>query len=133
MTIDLTTPAVLLSTISLLLLAYTNRFLAIAAVVRKLHAEYREHPQKILLGQIQSLRKRIRIIRDTQTIGVISLFLFVFCMFLVFNQQAEYAEGVFWVALVLLMISLVLSTVEMYISTNAINILLSDLDSKPSS
>ncbi len=128
MTIDLTTPAVLLSTISLLLLAYTNRFLAIAAVVRRLHAEYKDHPQKILLWQIQSLRKRIRIIRDTQTLGVISLFLFVFCMFLVFNQQADYAETVFWLGLVILMISLILSTAEMYISTNAINILLTDLD-----
>jgi len=128
MAIDLTTPAVLLSTISLLMVAYTSRFLAIASVVRQLHAEYIDHPHKILLWQIQSLRRRIRLIRDTQTIGVVSLFLFVFCMFLIFNHQQDYAQSVFWVALVLLMLSLILSTIETYISTNAINILLSDID-----
>jgi hypothetical protein len=38
--LSLTTPALLFSAISLLLLAYTNRFLAYASVVRNLHARY---------------------------------------------------------------------------------------------
>lgn len=127
MKIDLTTPAVLLSTISLLSLAYTNRFLTIAAVVRKLHAEYKDNPQKILLWQINSLKKRIKLSRDTQTIGVISLLTFVLCMFLIFINQTAYVNTLFWLGLVLLMASLILSTAEMYLSTQAINILLSDL------
>ncbi|HEY9886206.1 MAG TPA: DUF2721 domain-containing protein [Vampirovibrionales bacterium] len=124
---DLTTPAVLLSTISLLLLAYTNRFLALAKLIRELHDNYAENPEDGILTQLDNLRFRIKLIRDMQTIGVLSILFFVLSMFLIFMQHAFAAKCVFGSGLVLLMVSLVLSAWETYISTNALQIELSDL------
>ena len=59
--LSLTTPALLFSAISLIMLAYTNRFLAYAAVVRNLHAKYQERQDAILLDQIKNLSTTIAI------------------------------------------------------------------------
>jgi hypothetical protein len=127
MNLTLTTPALLFSTISLLLLAYTNRFLAIANLVRGLHTQYQSTKDKKLINQINNLRTRIALIRDTQTLGVLSLLFCVLCMFLLFTSHKLIANYVFGGSLVLLMWSLALSTYENYISTNALRIQLSDL------
>ena len=58
MEINLTTPALLFPAISLLLLAYTNRFLTLAALIRDLHAKYRANPEDVLHGQIANLWSR---------------------------------------------------------------------------
>ncbi|NLD99070.1 MAG: DUF2721 domain-containing protein, partial [Fibrobacter sp.] len=68
MEITLSTPALLFPAISLLLLAYTNRFLALAALVRQLHGQYQQHPDDILFGQINNLRRRLKIIRNMQAL-----------------------------------------------------------------
>src|SRR5258708_28104846 len=73
MDINITTPAVLFPAVSLLLLAYTNRFLALASVIRKLHADYKASPSPHFLSQIQNLRRRIRLVRNMQFFGVLSL------------------------------------------------------------
>ncbi|MDJ0625256.1 MAG: DUF2721 domain-containing protein [Candidatus Caenarcaniphilales bacterium] len=125
---DLTAPAVLLSTISLLLLAFTNRFLAIATLARNLHDKYLEKPDEALLSQINNLKLRIRLIREMQSIGVFSLFLFVLCMFLIFTKHQLSAKVVFGSGLVFLMASLIISTIEIYISTKALSIQLSSLE-----
>lgn len=44
MEISLTTPALLFPAISLLLLAYTNRFLTLAGLIRNLYKLYKEQP-----------------------------------------------------------------------------------------
>ena len=80
----LTTPALLFSAISLILLAYTNRFVAYTGVVRNLHKQYKESPSTVLKGQIYNLRKRLYLIRTMQILGVTSLFLCVITMFLIF-------------------------------------------------
>lgn len=128
--LTLTTPALLFPAISLLLLAYTNRFVALAQLVRELHARYKNNPDKPLLGQIDNLRRRIRIIRDMQFLGVLSFFFCVFCMFLIFLQQHLWAEVIFGFCLLLLMGSLSLSMREIRISTDALNIHLSDLENE---
>ena len=64
--ITLTTPGLLFSAISLLLLAYTNRFLTLASLIRKLHAEYLENPDKLVHGQIRNLQRRVNLIRNMQ-------------------------------------------------------------------
>jgi D-alanyl-lipoteichoic acid acyltransferase DltB (MBOAT superfamily) len=125
---NLTAPAVLLSTTSLLLLAYTNRFLAISALVRDLSAKHREHPQRVLSAQIKSLLQRINLIRDMQALGVLSLLFVVLSMFLIFTESQKPAQIIFGCGLVLLMISLTLSTYEIYISTHALNIELKGLE-----
>jgi len=84
MDINLTTPALLFPAISLLLLAFTNRFLALANLIRQLHANYKNDPDEILLGQIANIRYRINLIRDMQAYGVSSLLLCVICMLALF-------------------------------------------------
>ena len=82
--ITLTTPGLLFSAISLLLLAYTNRFLALASLIRHLKEEYLKNPDKLIAGQIENLSKRVVLIKNMQLWGVASLFLCVLCMFLIF-------------------------------------------------
>lgn len=136
--LTLTTPALLFSAISLLLLAYTNRFLAYASVVRGLHARYNEsrseaelstaNPHVIIVGQIQNLRKRLRLTRTMQLLGIGSLLLCVLCMFLVYIDLQLFAETVFGIALMMLIISLAVSVREIQISVKALDLHLSDME-----
>lgn len=128
MNLDLTTPAVLFPAISLLLLAYTNRFLALAAVIRKLHADYKIKPDPAYLGQIENLRWRIRIVRNMQFAGMSSLLLCTICMFLLFCGLMEVAEGVFVVSMLAMMLSLVLSLIEIQTSVRALDLHLRDIE-----
>ena len=72
MSLELTTPALLFPAISLLLLAYTNRFLTLAALIRELHGRYPKGHEDTVLGQIINLRTRVRLIRAMQALGVVS-------------------------------------------------------------
>lgn len=128
MHIDLTTPALLFPTVSLLLLAYTNRFLALASLVRSLHAQYRQDGEPVLLGQIENLRSRLSLIRDMQLLGVLSLLLCVVCMFVLFLELVIVADVLFGVSLVLMAGSLALSVWEIRISVGALRLHLSDLE-----
>ena len=127
MEITLTTPALLFPTISLLLLAYTNRFLVIAGRIRDLHSKYRTSNEAVLIRQIENLRRRITLIRNMQAIGILSLLLCVVCMFLLFAGYVSFGKYVFGTSLLLLAVSLSLSLWEIQISTVAINLELSDL------
>lgn len=126
--LNLTTPALLFSAISLILLAYTNRFLAYANVVRSLHARFKEDPNKLLLGQINNLRKRLNLTRSMQILGISSLLLCVLCMFMIYVQWQTLAEIIFGVALILLISSLALSVREIQISVRALDLHLSDME-----
>lgn len=126
--ITLTTPALLFSAISLLLLAYTNRFLAYASVVRGLHASYKENPDVLIAGQIQNLRKRLVLIRTMQLLGIASLLLCVLCMFLVYVNLQLSAEIIFGIALLLLIASLAISVREIQISVKALDLHLGDME-----
>ena len=109
MELTLTTPGLLFPTVSLLLLAYTNRFLAIAALIRNMYAQYKANPDPLLLPQIENLKVRVRLIRDMQFLGVSSLFLCVVCMLLLFAGLSRSAELVFAGSLLLMLVSLALS------------------------
>lgn len=132
MDINLTTPALLFPAISLLLLAYTNRFLTIANLIRSLHAKYQDDKSSVIRGQIDNLRLRVRIIRNMQVFGVTSLLLCVGCMFLLFAGFVLIAKIIFGLSLVLLMISLGLSVYEIQISIGALKIQLSDMEDQNS-
>ncbi len=126
--LTLTTPALLFSAVSLILLAYTNRFLAYAQVVRNLHAKHQEQPNSLLIGQIQNLRKRLRLTQFMQVLGISSLLLCVLCMFLVYVNFMVWAEILFGIALILLILSLSLSIREIQISVKALDLHLSDME-----
>ncbi len=131
MELTLSTPALLFPAVSLLLLAYTNRFLALAALIRELQARYREHPEPVIKGQIDNLRRRVNLIRAMQEAGVASLFLCVLCMSLLFAGFILSGKLVFAVSLLLLMVSLALSVKEIHISVRALNLQLQDIEDAP--
>jgi ABC-type glycerol-3-phosphate transport system permease component len=129
MEISITTPALLFPAISLLLLAYTNRFLAIASLVRKLFDEYIHFKnKKNLLVQIKSLRKRLNYIRFMQASGVFSFLLCVACMYCIYNSWTTFANTLFATSLIALLVSLVFSLIEIFQSTNALEVLLSEVE-----
>ncbi len=126
--LNLTTPALLFPAISLLLLAYTNRFLAVAALIRKLHEDYKKDPKAIIWGQIKNLRLRVNLIRFMQALGVSSLLFCVLTMFLIFTGQALAAVYIFGASLILLILSLGISVLEIQISVKALDLQLSELE-----
>ena len=127
--LSITTPALLFPAITLLMLAYTNRFLAIAALVRKLHDEYVKGEQQVQLHkQITNLRVRISYIRNMQALGILSFLLCVICMFLIFREYDAAAKWVFALSLLSLVTSLVFSLIEIILSTKAIDVELSDME-----
>lgn len=130
MRIDLATPALLFPAISLLLLAYTNRFLGLASLIRGLADRYRQSHDQLLIGQIQNLRHRLSLIRSMQAAGVLSIFSCVVCMFALFAGNETAGKALFGLSLVLLMVSLALSLREIQLSTNALTIQLSTLEER---
>ena len=125
--LTLTTPAVLFSAISLIMLAYTNRFLAYTTLVRNLKDRHDENPNDNYIAQIQTLRKRLRLTRQMQIMGTSSLFLCVFCMFVIYIGFNLIAVYLFGVALLLLILSLGLSVWEIQISSKSLDLHLTDL------
>jgi hypothetical protein len=130
MEITLTTPALLFPTVSLLLLAYTNRFLTLATIIRSLHDRYQTENDQNLLGQISNLRYRTYLIRDTQIFGVLSLLCCVVSMFALFAGWEEGGKWSFAAALILMMVSMVISLRELQISVGALDLLLAELEHK---
>jgi hypothetical protein len=129
MEITFNTPAVLFPAISLLLLAYTNRFLALANLVRKLHDEYIiGQKNKVLLQQIKTLRRRINLIRYMQGLGVLSFLCCVITMYAIYKGWKSGAEFIFAFSLLSLLASLIFSLLEIFQSTNAIELELSDME-----
>ena len=128
MELTLTTPSLLFPAISLLLLAYTNRFLALATLIRALDASYQKSRDHRLPGQIQNLSRRLRLIRDMQFCGVLSLLFCTLCMFLLFFKMVNGAEIIFSVALLLMIVSLGLSAEEIRISTRALDLQLKNVE-----
>jgi hypothetical protein len=129
MELQLSTPALLFSAITLLMLAFTNRFLAIATLIRGLHKNYLKDPdQEIIVEQIHNLRRRLTLIKNMQLFGVFSFLLCVICMFLLFKGFTVAANWTFVISMVSLLISLGISLVEIQISTKALNLELSDME-----
>lgn len=126
--LNLSTPALLFSAVSLILLAYTNRFLSYAQLVRTLKEQYVQKHSEVTAAQIDNLRRRLYLTRSMQVLGISSLFLCVITMFLIyigFNTTAVY---VFGIALLLLIASLGISIWEIHISVKALEIHLKDME-----
>jgi hypothetical protein len=128
MDMDISTPALLFPAISLLMLAYTNRFLGLAAVIRSLHAEHMKSPGMIYVRQIQSMRKRIMLTRTMQFWGVFSMLLCTFCMFVIFAGIHWLAKIFFGASILAMIISLVVSMWEIHLSVDALKLHLNDVE-----
>ncbi|MBW1298884.1 DUF2721 domain-containing protein [Aquimarina litoralis] len=128
MTLTMSIPALLFPAISLTMLAYNARYLAIAALIRQLHKEYLDAPSKNTGLQIKNLRKRLWLIRNMQAIAIISFLTSVITMFLLYVEKNNLANIIFGISLFALMISLFLSFVEVQISTKALSIRLDRIE-----
>jgi hypothetical protein len=126
--LPLSTPALLFPAISLLLLAYTNRFLGLASLVRSLHASWRVNPSPTVAEQIQSLRARIVIIKYMQSLGVLSLMLCVVSMGLLFFGQQLGGQLSFGLSLLLMLGSLTLALAEIQQSGRALDLEVQDMN-----
>ncbi|GIU14137.1 DUF2721 domain-containing protein [Shewanella glacialipiscicola] len=118
MHVSLTTPALLFPAISLLLLAYTNRFFALAALIRNLS----NGDKPVQNDQLKNLSQRITIIRRMQEAGVSSFALCVLCMIFIYIGFNKTGSVIFGASLLLLLYSLILSVIEIRISVDALNI-----------
>jgi hypothetical protein len=128
MDINLTTPALLFPTVSLLMLAYTNRFLTLATIIRGLYDRYSTEQNQNLLGQIANLRYRVYLIRNMQIFGVLSLLMCVVSMFALFAGWVSAGQWSFAIALILMIVSMLISLRELTISVGALDLLLTDLE-----
>lgn len=131
MEINFNTPALLFPAISLLLLAYTNRFLALANLARKLHDDYKRTEQrKNIVRQIHSLRRRIRLVRYMQGLGVLSFLGCVVTMYTIYMNWMPAVKYEFAISLLSLLASLIISLVEIAQSTKALELELSDIEER---
>ena len=127
--ISINTPALLFPAITLLMLAYTNRFLSLAALVRKLHEEYVSgEKEKNILNQIKNIRTRLNLIRYMQSFGILSFLCCVVCMYAIFSGWTILANWIFVASLLSLMLSIILSLLEINKSTKALELQLSDIE-----
>jgi Protein of unknown function (DUF2721) len=132
--ISINTPSLLFPAISLLMLAYTNRFYAIASRVRTLHEEYNNDGNKaIIFKQIKNLRRRLNMIRNMQALGVASFLCCIICMYFIFSSNMQIAHILFVISILCLVASLFISLAEIIISTRALELDLSDIEGLESS
>ncbi|HEX6244105.1 MAG TPA: DUF2721 domain-containing protein [Polyangiales bacterium] len=115
-------PGLLFPAISLLMLAFTNRFLGLASVARSLIAKHQDTPSAAIAAQVQSLRRRIRLTRTMQALGILSLALCVVCLYALFLELQTLGRALFSAALLLMLSSLVVSLREIYLSVHALEI-----------
>ena len=130
MELNIQTPALLFPAVSLLMLAYTNKFLAIANLIRKLYSDYEKNQHVSLIAQISNLRRRLMLIRWMQVVGVASILCCVVTMFFVYQGWQLWAKVLFALSLLMMIASLVLSLVEIFLSAGALRLLLQDLEEK---
>ncbi|NCT93914.1 MAG: DUF2721 domain-containing protein [Chitinophagaceae bacterium] len=129
MEINFNTPALLFPAISLVMLAYTNRFLSLSNRIRSLHEKYQNHEQKhIIHGQIKNLRYRLKLIKNMQALGVITILGCIACMYFIYIQWPITANLIFAISLLFFVGSLTLSLIEIQLSTKALELELSDME-----
>ena len=122
-------PALLFPAISLIMLAYTNRFLALSSRFRVLHDKYQTQEQRhLVFSQIKNLKYRLKLIRNMQTYGVASLLFSIVSMFFIYIQYQSVAQFIFAMSLISFSWSIILSLLEIRLSTKAIEIELSDIE-----
>jgi len=129
MNITINTPALLFPAISLIMLAYTNRFLALASVVRALHAQYLKGDNKeVVFSQIRNLKYRLRLIKNMQAFGVFSFVSCLISMYCIYSGVMLWAHIFFALAMLSFTFSLLISLLEIFKSTKALELELGDME-----
>jgi len=128
MDITINTPALLFPAISLIMLAYTNRFLSVAALIRDLHKQYKSTDDTTVVScQITFLKIRLRMIQNMQYLGISSFVFALLSMYLMYINSMPFARISFALAVVMFACSLVISLLEIRQSTKALEVALRDM------
>lgn len=129
MDITINTPALFFPAISLVMLAYTNRFLGLASVIRNLHTQYLQNGKKEgTHGQIKTLKYRLKLIKNMQAFGVFSFLCCIASMYFIYINNMAWANLLFGAAMIAFTCSLIISLVEIQQSTKALELEVSDMD-----
>lgn len=128
---DLTfsTPALFFSALSIMVLAYTSKFVTYGLLIRKLYLQYKTFPDKGTLNQIHNLKKRLYLIRGMQICGISGLFGCAITMYFLYLDIRPISTTVFGISMVMITISLLFLLIELFISTKALNLCLKDIES----
>ena len=111
------------------MLCSTNRFFAIAYRIRSLHQSYAKMEVKhTAIKQIKSLRARLNLIKYMQGFGALSFFCCVLCMYFIYRNWMHAANIIFAAGMLTLLISIVLSFLEIQQSNKALELELSDME-----
>ena len=128
MLLQMTTPALIFPAISLIMLAYTNRFLGLSSVIRSLTHEYQQHPDEALLLQIDNLQRRVIMVRNMQWFGVLCIMFSIASIWALSVDNAFWGMGLFIACLVCMAVSLLISMYELILSCHALEIALADME-----
>lgn len=128
MILEMSIPSLLFPAISLTMLAYNARYLAIAALIRQLHKAFIAKPSESIKLQINQLRKRLYLIRNMQAAAIISFLGAVITMGLLYLNYNDAANIVFGLSLLALVISLSISLIEVQLSTKSLNTQLNSIE-----
>lgn len=124
--ITISTPALVFPALSVLMLAYTNRFIAISKRVRSLHAEHKNKPHRNLRDQIKSLHRRLRFIRNMQFFAITGFLINMVSIFMILVGLAKVATVLFGLSLICIIASLIISIMEINMSVQAMTIELAE-------
>lgn len=128
----ISTPIILFPAISLILLAYTEKFMQLGSLTRRLKKQYQENNAPHIAEQIINLRKRIYLIRNMQAMGTCSFFLCIASIFFMFSDFEILAEYIFGSSMLFLMCALFLSFREIRLSSDALKLAVDDANTPPS-
>ena len=129
MNIDYTVTALMFPAIPLIMAVYSNRFRTLSALIRKLHDEYvfEKHIPPEWEKQLKNLSRRINYLKFS--IGAAGLG-FLFNMMTVLGLYLDkifVARLIFATCCISMIISIVLFLFEIFLSTNALKLHLSDM------
>ena len=129
MNIDYTVTALMFPAIPLIMTVYSNRFRTLSALIRKLHDEhvFEKHIPPEWERQLKNLSLRISYLK--YAIGAASLG-FLFNMLTVLGLYLEsilIARLIFATCCISMIISILLFLLEIFLSTNALKLHLSDM------
>ena len=122
---ELSTPALLFGSISLILLAYTNRFHTLASLIREIHSSS-NNSDTLQKEQIPLLRNRLLLVKYMQALGVLSFLLCTTSLFFLFIKMLFLGKLFFLLSVVTLMLSLTISLREVWVSTKALDLVLKE-------
>ena len=122
-------PALLFPAIPIMLLVFSNKYTALAMLIRKLHILSQDNAIRHLsVERIQILSGRLLLLRWMQTFSSIAFLFNLITIFLGYNSFQTLALNFFGIAVIFLTIAIILFIIEAQQSHHALNLHIKDLE-----